>query len=182
VEALRVVRRRGSHIFRQSAHRCRWGQPYAPAFNPKDIPGTHFCYRLSRPQGHSAAGRIRSLEKSNRTLDLPAYSIVSQPTTLSRAPTHAANSYAYRGGAVPQAVIRWLPTAAAWVRVQIRSCRIGGGPSGIRAGFIRVLLFTLPILIPPTAQHSSSIIRDWYNRPVSGRRTKWTQSHPTPRN
>jgi hypothetical protein len=30
-----------------------------PLFTPKKIPGTHFCYRLSRPQGHSAAGRIR---------------------------------------------------------------------------------------------------------------------------
>jgi hypothetical protein len=29
---------------------------------------------------------------------------------------------------------------------------------------------------------SSSIIRGWYNRPISGRRTKWTQSRPTPRN
>jgi hypothetical protein len=26
------------------------------------------------------------------------------------------------------------------------------------------------------------IIRRWYSRPISGRRTKWTQSHPTPRN
>jgi hypothetical protein len=25
------------------------------------------------------------------------------------------------------------------------------------------------------------IIRGWYNWPISGRRTKWTQSHPTPR-
>jgi hypothetical protein len=47
-------------------------------------------------------------------------------------------------------------------------------------GFLRVLRFPLPI-IPPTAPHSASIIRGWYNRPVSGRRTKWTQSHPTPR-
>jgi hypothetical protein len=32
LEAHRVVRRRGSHIFsRQSAHRYWWGQPYAPA-------------------------------------------------------------------------------------------------------------------------------------------------------
>jgi hypothetical protein len=37
----------------------------------------------------------------------------------------------------------------------------------------------LTILIPPTVLHSSSIIRRWYNRPTSGRRTKWTQSHPT---
>jgi hypothetical protein len=30
-------------------------------------------------------------------------------------------------------------------------------------------------------QDSSSIIWGWYNRPNSGRPTKWTQSHPTPR-
>jgi hypothetical protein len=36
------------------------------------------------------------------------------------------------------------------------------------------------MLIPPAAPHSSSIIRDWYERPASGRRTKWTRSHPTP--
>jgi hypothetical protein len=37
----------------------------------------------------------------------------------------------------------------------------------------------LPLqLIPLTASHSSSsIIRGWYNRPNSGRRTKWTVSH-----
>jgi hypothetical protein len=43
-----------------------------------------------RPQGHTAAGRIMSIEKSNypienRTRDLPACSIVPQPTTLPRA-------------------------------------------------------------------------------------------------
>jgi hypothetical protein len=36
-----------------------------PAFTPTKIPGTHFCQRLSRPKGHSAAERIRSIEKSN---------------------------------------------------------------------------------------------------------------------
>jgi hypothetical protein len=45
---------------------------------------------MSRSQGHSAAGRIRSTEKSNdlignRTRDLPARAIVPQPTTLPRA-------------------------------------------------------------------------------------------------
>jgi hypothetical protein len=49
--------------------------------------------------------------------------------------------------------------------------------------FSELLRFPLPILMTPTATHSSSsIIRGWYNRPNSGRRTKWTQSHPTPRN
>jgi hypothetical protein len=46
--------------------------------------------RLSRIQGHSGAGSIRSIEKSNdlignRTRDLPACSIVLEPTTLPRA-------------------------------------------------------------------------------------------------
>jgi hypothetical protein len=31
-------------------------------------PGTHFCYSLSRPQGHSAIGRIMSMRNSNDTI------------------------------------------------------------------------------------------------------------------
>jgi hypothetical protein len=61
-----------------------------PPFTPRKIPGSHFCYRLSRPQDHSAAGRIRLIEKSNYliwkgTRDQPACSIMLQPTTLPRA-------------------------------------------------------------------------------------------------
>jgi len=29
---------------------------------PGNTPGTHFCWRLSRPQGHSAIGRIISMK------------------------------------------------------------------------------------------------------------------------
>jgi hypothetical protein len=36
---------------------------HRPLFTPRKIPGTHFCQGLSRPQGHSAAGRIRKIEK-----------------------------------------------------------------------------------------------------------------------
>jgi hypothetical protein len=87
------------------------------------------------------------------------------------------------GRAVAQAVSRRLPTEAARVRAQVKSCAICGGQSGTGAGFLRVLRFPLPIPIPPTAPHSSSsIIRGCYNKSVNGRRTKWTQSHPTPRN
>jgi hypothetical protein len=83
------------------------------------------------------------------------------------------------GRAIVQAVSRRLPTSVARVRAQFSSCEICCGQSGIEAGFLRVPRFPLPNLIPPTAPHS--IIRGWYNRLVIGRRTKWTQSHPTPR-
>jgi hypothetical protein len=36
-----------------------------PPFNTRQIKGTHFCYKLSEPQGYSAAGRIGQIEKSN---------------------------------------------------------------------------------------------------------------------
>jgi hypothetical protein len=36
-----------------------------PPFTPKNISGTHFCYKLSRAQGHNAAERIRSIEKNS---------------------------------------------------------------------------------------------------------------------
>jgi hypothetical protein len=82
------------------------------------------------------------------------------------------------GRAIVQAVSLRLPTATARVRAHFRSCGICGEQSGTGAGFHRVLGLPLPILFPPTAPHS------WggYNRPVSGRRTKWPRPHPTPRN
>jgi hypothetical protein len=51
---------------------------------PMKIPGTHFYQRLSRPQAHNAAGRIRKYSDviGNRTRDTSACSIVFQPTTL----------------------------------------------------------------------------------------------------
>ena len=62
-----------------------------PLLLPGNIPGTHFCYRLIRPQGHSAYGRITSMKNSNdtignRTRDLPTCSVVPQQTALPRAP------------------------------------------------------------------------------------------------
>jgi hypothetical protein len=85
------------------------------------------------------------------------------------------------GRAIAQEVSGRLPIVAAQVRYKIRSCGIGDGQSSIAADIFRVPRFPLPIFIPPTASHTSlCIIRCWYNRPNSGQRTKWTQSHPTP--
>jgi hypothetical protein len=59
-----------------------------PPFTARKIPGIDFCYWLCRLQGHSAAGRIRSIEKKttndligNRTRD---FRLVAQcqPTTV----------------------------------------------------------------------------------------------------
>jgi hypothetical protein len=57
-----------------------------------------------------------------------------------------------------QAVSHRLPTAAARVRAQVRSCGICGRQSDAEAGSLRVLRFPLPILIPSTVPHSSSSI------------------------
>jgi hypothetical protein len=87
------------------------------------------------------------------------------------------------GRAIAQAVSHRFPTTAARVLAQVRSCGICGGQSGTEADFLLVPRSPLPILIPPIAScSSSSIIRGWYNRPGSGRRTKRTLSHPTPSN
>jgi hypothetical protein len=87
-----------------------------------------------------------------------------------------------RSKADSHAVSRRLPITAARVRAQIRSCGICGGQSGTGAGFLRILILPLPVLLLSTASHSSaSIIRGCYNRPVNGRRIKWNQSDPTPK-
>jgi hypothetical protein len=58
-----------------------------PLYSPGNIPGNHFRWRLSRPQGHSAAGRIKSMKNSsetlgNRTRDLLSCSATAYPTLV----------------------------------------------------------------------------------------------------
>jgi hypothetical protein len=94
------MRRQGSHIFsRQSAHGWRWGcQSYAPAalYPQEDSLYSFLLETVSRPQDHSAVGRIRSIENcndliGNLTHDVPAYSIVPQPTTIPHALRYKGN-------------------------------------------------------------------------------------------
>jgi hypothetical protein len=73
-----------------------------------------------------------------------------------------------------------LLTAVARVRSQFKSCGICGEKFGTSTGFLRELLSPLTILIPPNAPYPSTI-QGWCNGPISVWRTKWTQSHPTPR-
>ena len=85
VEAPRFQDNRHMKVVRLSA--LRTGRFYPPG----NIPGTHFCQRPSRPQGHSAAWRITSMKNSNdtignRTRDLLACSAVPQTTAPLPAP------------------------------------------------------------------------------------------------
>jgi hypothetical protein len=58
------------------------------------------------------------------------------------------------GRAIAQAVSRWLPTVAAWVRTRVWSSGICGGQSGTGAVFLQVLQFPLPICILPNSPSS----------------------------
>jgi hypothetical protein len=89
-----------------------------PPFNPRNYPGTHFCRRLRRPQGHSTAGRMRSIEKynglvGNRTRDLPACSVVPQPTTL------------------PHASTKYKPVATLEILISVLSTKSWYGPAWV---------------------------------------------------
>jgi hypothetical protein len=90
VEAHKVVRGWGSHIFRHSAHRWRQGcQPYAPAaFYPQE--NSWYSVRdWVDPRAIVQLEGLGKLKKSTSygtwTGDLPACGTVPQPTTLPRA-------------------------------------------------------------------------------------------------
>ena len=78
-EAPRFQDNRHMNMVRLSA--LRTGHLYPPPQG--NILGTHFCYRLSQPQGHSAGGRIISMKNS---IDLPTCSAVLHPIALRRTP------------------------------------------------------------------------------------------------
>jgi hypothetical protein len=177
------VRRRGFRIFPiQSAHRWRWDcQPY---------PRTAIWIRCQNRNITRTYGlpHIISLQRARRAVyirhTLSSCFPLKFYTNQGRQPYGTIMlcqyTYVWVGRAMAETVSRWLSTASARVRAHVRSCGICGGQSGTGAGFLPVLRFPLPIIIPPTAPHSS-VTRAWYNGPVSGRSTKWTQSRPTPR-
>jgi len=65
VEAPRFQDSRHMKVVRLSAVRADHLYP------PGNIPGIHLCQRLSRPQGHNAAGMIMSIKNSNDSIGNP---------------------------------------------------------------------------------------------------------------
>jgi hypothetical protein len=91
----RIARNWGSHIYKHSAHRWRQGcQPYAPAaIYPQEDSWYLFLLRSwvdpRTVVQLEELGKVKqSTSSGSRTGDLPAFSIVPQPTTLPRAPCH----------------------------------------------------------------------------------------------
>jgi hypothetical protein len=80
LQALRVPGGCGSQILAHEGGKVS-SPTHRPPLHPRNIPGTHLGKRLSRPQGHSAVGRIMSMKNysetiGNRTRDLPVCSAV----------------------------------------------------------------------------------------------------------
>ena len=99
-QALSVPDGWGFQISRQSAHEggkvsiLHTGHLYPPGY----IPGTYFCYRLSQPQGHSAAGRIKSMKNRNDTIENWTRNLLFLPECLNQLHHHIPliNSYRWR--------------------------------------------------------------------------------------
>jgi hypothetical protein len=86
--------------------------------------------------------------------------------------------------AIAQVVSRRFPTAAARVRSQVRSGHVEFVPDENKLGQVFSEYFGFPCQFSfhrllHIHHHLSSIIWGWYNRPNSGRRTKWTTTTTT---
>ena len=79
---------------------------YRPPLNPGNVPGTHFCQMLSRPQDHSAFGRIlcqwkiqwHQLGSNQRTSDLCHSTLTTVPPRSSTEMSTGSISWGGKGG------------------------------------------------------------------------------------
>jgi hypothetical protein len=81
--------------------------------------------------------------------------------------------------AIAQAISRRLPTAAARVRSQVTSVGFVVDKVALGQVFSEHFGFLCKFSFHRLLQNHCHIVWGWYNRPNSGRPTKWTQSHPT---
>ena len=97
---------------RQLAHEDgRLSALYMAAFiPPRDTHGTHSCWRLSQPQGHSVGGRIKLMKNSsdriwNQHRDLQACGAMPQITASLQPPTWWVSGYTAGNSSVSSAKV-----------------------------------------------------------------------------
>jgi hypothetical protein len=80
LDRLQFSRRLRLTEFLDSQHRKVTGQPHTSAgLTPtEDAPGTHCCYRMSQPQGHSGAERIMSMKTPTDTFGNRTFRLVAR--------------------------------------------------------------------------------------------------------
>jgi hypothetical protein len=87
-----------------------------------------------------------------------AFSYIHVPTSQAGQEDTLPEVKKVKVNAITQAVSCWLPTVEARVRARVWSSVICGGHFGAGVGYLGVLrIFPLPIFIPPTAHHMSSV-------------------------
>ena len=122
---------------------------HCPPLPPGNSLGTHFFWRLSQPQGHSAIGRIMSMKNSNdttwnRTTDLPICSTAPSPLCHSGPPPVQWLQGFFPTSEVAEA-LSWpviLKQSRRWESVELyvwSHCR----PSRHRQGQLHFYLFSL---------------------------------------
>jgi hypothetical protein len=126
-----------------------------PHFTPGKIPGTHFCWRLSRPQGHSEAGRIGIIEK----IRWPLQDSKQQPSGLQHsASTNCATS-------VPRKFFNIKCNQSRFIRCPIPSCihtsgrsdfnrRLAGKRTFLKMNMSRAAKCTLKLVNVEQFRHS----------------------------
>jgi len=123
---------------------------HRPPLPPGNAPGTHFCKRLSRPQGHTAIGRIIAMKNSNDTI----WDRTSELPVVAQHPNHCATAVLHMKGVFSSKQLKnWGYLSL--VRTDYCLTHKPGGPRHFRYNDMAIdeTRFLLP---PPTGVFSAS--------------------------
>jgi hypothetical protein len=114
------------------------------------------------------------------SIDRSELRTVATNIKLRRFNIHLYQTYICTGGrAIAQAVSRRLPTAAALFEPRSDRVAFVVNKVALEQVFSEYFGLSCQFLFHRVLHTRACTVRGWYNRPVSGRRTKWTQSHLT---
>ena len=145
-QSLRVPEGWGSQISRHATHEgIKVVSPtHRPPLPPGNIPGTHFCYRLSQHQVQNSAGVwMKNFNNAigNRTRDLATCSAVHQPTAPLPAPTNTRSSHKNHTETQKQDFSPWL-------QLKFPLCLQSVVLHSARTGYIILKEFTYITILP----------------------------------